>query len=55
MAMRPQLELKEFLKKIKESDNLSSVNSSRFAEFAESAEIKIKYEGYIQREKNCCG
>ena len=27
------------------------VNSSRFSEIAESAEIKIKYEGYIMREK----
>jgi tRNA uridine 5-carboxymethylaminomethyl modification enzyme len=28
-----------------------AVNSSRFKEISESAEIKIKYEGYIQREK----
>ena len=27
------------------------MNSERFKEVAESAEIKIKYEGYIQREK----
>jgi tRNA uridine 5-carboxymethylaminomethyl modification enzyme len=51
LAMRPQIKLKEYLIKIKESGNLSSVNSLRFEEIAESAEIKIKYEGYIQREK----
>ena len=32
-------------------DILNSVNSDRFKEICESAEIKIKYEGYIQREK----
>jgi tRNA uridine 5-carboxymethylaminomethyl modification enzyme len=51
LAMRPQIKLKEYLIKIKESRNLSLVNSLRFDEIAESAEIKIKYEGYIQREK----
>jgi tRNA uridine 5-carboxymethylaminomethyl modification enzyme len=30
---------------------LKAVNSERFKEIAESAEIKIKYEGYILREK----
>ena len=29
-------------------------NSARFKEIGESAEIKIKYEGYIQREKISC-
>jgi len=48
IAMRPQIKLKEYLKKISEG---SFSESSRFNEFAESAEIKIKYEGYIQREK----
>ena len=28
-----------------------AVNSPRFKEIGESAEIRIKYEGYIQREK----
>ena len=32
-------------------NNLNVVKSKRFKEIAESAEIKIKYEGYIQREK----
>ena len=31
--------------------SLKHFNSERFREIAESAEISIKYEGYIQREK----
>jgi tRNA uridine 5-carboxymethylaminomethyl modification enzyme len=30
---------------------LKAFNSDRFKEISESAEIKIKYEGYIQRER----
>lgn len=52
IAMRPQIKLKEYIYKIKGNENLSAVKSSRFEEIAESAEIRIKYEGYIQREKN---
>jgi tRNA uridine 5-carboxymethylaminomethyl modification enzyme len=51
IASRPQVELGALLKIIKGSENLKSVNSKRFKEITESAEIKIKYEGYIQREK----
>jgi tRNA uridine 5-carboxymethylaminomethyl modification enzyme len=51
IASRPQVEIKELLKMVKGSDKLISTNSDRFKEIAESAEIKIKYEGYIQREK----
>jgi tRNA uridine 5-carboxymethylaminomethyl modification enzyme len=51
IASRPQVELGALLKIIKGSENLKSVNSKRFREITESAEIKIKYEGYIQREK----
>jgi tRNA uridine 5-carboxymethylaminomethyl modification enzyme len=51
IASRPQVEICALLKALKGSENLKSVNSSRFREIAESAEIKIKYEGYIQREK----
>jgi len=36
---------------LKGSSNLKAAGSERFAEIAESAEIKIKYEGYILREK----
>jgi tRNA uridine 5-carboxymethylaminomethyl modification enzyme len=51
LAMRPQIELKEYLSKIDGSQNLEALKSTRFLEIAESASIKIKYEGYIQREK----
>ena len=51
IATRPQVEIVALLDWIKESTELKAVRSARFAEIAESAEIKIKYEGYIQREK----
>jgi tRNA uridine 5-carboxymethylaminomethyl modification enzyme len=51
LAMRPQIELKEFLLLLDGSKKMNAVKSDRFEEIAESAEIKIKYEGYIKREK----
>jgi tRNA uridine 5-carboxymethylaminomethyl modification enzyme len=51
IAVRPQVEIVTLLSWIKSSSNLKAVKSERFEEIAESAEIKIKYEGYIQREK----
>ncbi len=51
IAVRPQVEIMELLNWIKESSGLKAVLSERYAEIAESAEIKIKYEGYIQRER----
>jgi len=51
IAMRPQIDLKEFLLKIEEAKDLKFNDSTRIDEIIESAEIKIKYEGYIQREK----
>lgn len=51
IAARPQVEIGALLKTIKGGDNLIAFNSARFKEIGESAEIKIKYEGYIQREK----
>jgi tRNA uridine 5-carboxymethylaminomethyl modification enzyme len=51
LASRPQVEIKELLKWIKKGIRLKATASDRFDEIAESAEIKIKYEGYIQREK----
>jgi tRNA uridine 5-carboxymethylaminomethyl modification enzyme len=51
IAVRPQVEIITLLSWIKGSSELKAVNSERFGEIAESAEIKIKYEGYIQREK----
>jgi tRNA uridine 5-carboxymethylaminomethyl modification enzyme len=51
IAARPQVDIKELLKVIKGSELLKAVNSSRYLEISESAEIGIKYEGYIHREK----
>lgn len=51
IASRPQVDIRELLKVIKGSNILKAYNSGRFMEISESAEIKIKYEGYIQREK----
>jgi tRNA uridine 5-carboxymethylaminomethyl modification enzyme len=51
IASRPQIEIGSLLKVIKGGKKLKAVNSTRFKEVAESAEIKIKYEGYIQRER----
>jgi tRNA uridine 5-carboxymethylaminomethyl modification enzyme len=51
IASRPQVEIRALLKVMKGVDKLKVVNSDRFKEISESAEIKIKYEGYIQREK----
>jgi tRNA uridine 5-carboxymethylaminomethyl modification enzyme len=51
IAARPQVEIRALLKNIPGGTKLRAANSSRFKEIGESAEIKIKYEGYIQREK----
>jgi len=51
LASRPQVEIGALLKIIKGSEKLAVLKSDRFKEIVESAEIKIKYEGYIQREK----
>jgi tRNA uridine 5-carboxymethylaminomethyl modification enzyme len=51
IAARPQIELKDFLKEINGIDE-QLLLSGLFDEVVESAEIKIKYEGYIERERN---
>jgi tRNA uridine 5-carboxymethylaminomethyl modification enzyme len=51
IAARPQVEIGALLKAINGGEGLEAFNSFRFKEIGESAEIKIKYEGYIQREK----
>lgn len=51
IASRPQVEIGALLKVVKGGNDLAVVQSERFSEIAESAEIKIKYEGYILREK----
>ena len=51
IAARPQVEIKALLGVVNGGDKLEAYNSPRFAEVAESVEIKIKYDGYIVREK----
>lgn len=51
IAARPQVEIEALLKVIFGGTKLSAFNSPRFKEISESAEINIKYEGYITREK----
>jgi tRNA uridine 5-carboxymethylaminomethyl modification enzyme len=51
IAGRPQVEVRLLLRAIKDVDKLKAFNSNRFREISESVEIKIKYEGYIQRER----
>ncbi len=51
LAGRPQIELKDLLVKIKGSEYLSFNNSKRKKEIIEAAEIKIKYSGYMDRER----
>ena len=51
IAMRPQIELKDYLKFIRAEELTGLMESYRLDEIIESAEIKIKYEGYIEREK----
>jgi tRNA uridine 5-carboxymethylaminomethyl modification enzyme len=51
IATRPQVDIRSLIKVLDGGDQLAAVKSVRFDEAAESAEIKIKYEGYIEREK----
>ena len=51
LAMRPQIKLEDLLRVIGDSDSLLFHKSVRRDEIVESAEIKIKYKGYIEREK----
>jgi len=51
LAGRPQIELKNLLENIKGSENLGFNNSKRRSEIIEAAEIRIKYSGYMERER----
>ncbi|MCX6332881.1 MAG: tRNA uridine-5-carboxymethylaminomethyl(34) synthesis enzyme MnmG [Bacteroidia bacterium] len=51
LAQRPQINIKELIKKLKGGAGLIREMKARSDEITESVEIKIKYEGYIQREK----
>jgi tRNA uridine 5-carboxymethylaminomethyl modification enzyme len=51
IALRPQIRLKDLINII-EGDEMKMVRKSEmFDELMESAEIRLKYEGYIKREK----
>jgi tRNA uridine 5-carboxymethylaminomethyl modification enzyme len=51
LAGRPQIELKDLIKLLKGSEKLGFNNSKRKREIIEAAEIKIKYSGYMERER----
>lgn len=51
IATRPQVSVEKLLEYMAGGSDLKAVKSVRFKEVAESAEIGIKYEGYIVREK----
>lgn len=51
IALRPQIRIGELLDNIDAKKNLNVFNSERINEILESAEVRIKYDGYIQREK----
>ena len=51
IAARPQIELKSLLGQISEKLTKEISETGMFDEVMESAEVKIKYEGYILREK----
>lgn len=51
IVSRPQVNLKMFMNSIYKQEANEVISSGLFEEVMESAEIKIKYEGYIQREK----
>ncbi len=51
IAARPQVNLKVLMNNIYRKEAKEVLKTGLFEEVMESAEIKIKYEGYIQREK----
>lgn len=51
LALRPQVNLDALLKELANGNQLLLLLYERREEILESAEIKIKYEGYIEREK----
>jgi len=51
VAARPQIKLKELIKRMGDEISREFEESELFEEVVESAEIRIKYEGYIQRER----
>lgn len=51
LAARPQIELGDLLERIPGADRLNCLSSPRKIEIIEAAEIRIKYSGYLERER----
>jgi len=51
IASRPQVQLSDLLERIEGSGSLRCYYSNRRSEIIEAAEIRIKYSGYMERER----
>ncbi|MCX6300920.1 MAG: tRNA uridine-5-carboxymethylaminomethyl(34) synthesis enzyme MnmG [Bacteroidia bacterium] len=51
IALRPQVQVEKIMEVIREGDKTKEKKASKNKEIEESAEIRIKYEGYIKRER----
>jgi tRNA uridine 5-carboxymethylaminomethyl modification enzyme len=51
IAARPQISLEDLIERISGSESLSFYKSPRKKEIIEAAEVRIKYSGYLEREK----
>ena len=51
IASRPQVQLSDLLERVEGSDSLRCYFSARRSEIIEAAEIRIKYSGYLERER----
>ncbi len=51
IASRPQVQLSDLLDRIEGSGSMRCYSSSRRSEIIEAAEIRIKYSGYLERER----
>ena len=51
VARRPQVRLNELIKEVSGLEKIYKESGSRAGEILEAAEISVKYEGYITREK----
>jgi tRNA uridine 5-carboxymethylaminomethyl modification enzyme len=51
IVLRPQVVLKDMITSLNIREIFDAGSSERFEEISESAEIRIKYEGYIKREQ----
>ena len=51
LILRPQVKMEEIMNKSERGKEMINILGERAFEILESAEIKIKYQGYIEREK----